>query len=61
MGVLKDNVMAYMWSIISATNGNENGAQGREIAASIMTREDVSKAQTLARECMASEYKECGY
>ena len=60
-GVLQDNVMAHMWYNIGAANGNENGGTNRDIIAKEMTSEDISEAQAMARECMNSNYKKCGY
>ena len=60
-GVLADFVIAHMWFNISSANGNEVGAKNREIAAKNMTPEDISKAQTMARVCMNSNYEKCGY
>ena len=60
-GVLADYVIAHMWADIGAANGNENGVQAREILAKEMTSEDISKAQAMARVCMNSNYKKCGY
>ena len=44
---------------ISATNGNEDGVTLRDRVAKEMTSTDISKAQKLARECMAKNYKGC--
>ena len=60
-GVLQDNVMAHMWSNIGAANGYEIGGTNRNEIAEKMTLADISKAQAMARECMSSGYKECGY
>ena len=60
-GALQDNLLAHMWSNIGGANGNENGAKVRGIVAELMTAEDISKAQALARECMESNYQNCGY
>ncbi len=60
-GVLKDNTMAHMWYNIGSANGNDLGAENREIVAKEMTSEDISKATALARECMSSNYQKCGY
>ena len=60
-GVLADFVIAHMWSNIAAANGSELAAKNREIIAKTMTSEDISKAQTMARVCMNSNYENCGY
>ena len=57
-GVLQDNLTAHMWYNISSANG---GISGRDWVAGLMTASDISKATAMARECMASGYKKCGY
>ena len=60
-GVLQDNLIAHMWYNIASANGNENAAEYRDKRATLMTASDISKATAMARECMASGYKKCGY
>ena len=59
-GIIKNNVIAHMWYNIASSNGAENAAQRRDEIAAKMTREDISKAQAMAQECMSSDYKNCG-
>ena len=59
-GVLQDDVMAHMWYNISAANGDEFGGKGRDGIAEGMTPSDISQAQAMARECMSSNYQNCG-
>ena len=40
---------------------NEGAKNNKEMFAGRMTREDISKAQKLSRECLAQDYKNCGY
>ena len=47
-----------MWYNISSANG---GISGRDWVAGLMTATDISKATAMARECMKSNYKKCGY
>ncbi len=61
LGVLQDNVRAHMWVNIAAVNGSDDASKNRDIIAAKMTTEDISKAQSMARECMESNYKNCGY
>ena len=58
-GVIQDNVYAHMWLNVAASSGNENAKKGREIASGIMTKEQIAKAQELARECVKKDYKGC--
>ncbi len=57
--------MAHMWYNIGSANGSANGSdcgvENRDNIAKKMTSEDISKAQVMARECMSSNYKKCGY
>ena len=58
-GVLQDNVYAHMWANIAATQGNDEGSKLRDELEEKMTSDDISQAQTLARECVAKNYKGC--
>ena len=58
-GVIEDNVYAHMWVNISASNGGEREKNARDIIEEKMTSADISKAQNLARECVAKNYKGC--
>jgi uncharacterized protein len=60
-GVLQDNVIAHMWYNIASANGDENAGGYRDERADLMTTEAIEKATAMARECMASDYKKCGY
>ena len=48
-----------MWYNISASNGDEVGGKNRDIIAKQMTPSQIEKAQDLARECVAKNYKGC--
>ncbi len=58
-GVLKDYAIAHMWYNISASNGSESGEKLRNAIAKLMTSAEIDKAQDLARECVAKDYKGC--
>ena len=58
-GVPQDNVYAHMWSNLAAANGIEAASENRDIIAKTMTTADISKAQSLARECLKKNYKGC--
>lgn len=59
-GVPQDLVLAHMWFNIASANGTSIGAENRDIVAKKMTAEQIAEAQALARECMASDYQNCG-
>ena len=58
-GVLQDDIYAHMWWNIAALSGAEDAHQYRDSVASRMTSADISTAEKLARECVASNYKGC--
>ena len=58
-GVLKDSVLAHMWSSIAGANGNEAARKQRDNLEDDMTRAEISRAAELARTCMASDYQDC--
>ena len=60
-GVPQDYVLAHMWYNLGSANGNEVGAENRDIVARKMILKDISKAQTMAKECISSNYQKCGY
>ena len=59
LGVLQDNLYAHMWWNIAASLGDEDASYNRDTLAEKMTPADISKAQQLARECVAKNYKYC--
>jgi TPR repeat protein len=56
---VQDYVRAHMWWNIAASQGEEGAAENRDIVAMVMTPADISKAQDLARDCVAKNYKDC--
>ena len=58
-GVTQDNVDAYMWYNIAASNGDKEASRTRDIIAKRMTPADISAAQKLAEECIRKKYKGC--
>jgi TPR repeat protein len=65
-GVSQDLVKAHMWFNLSAASGHtavpeskKNAAMTRDEIAKEMTSRQISKAQILARECVAKNYKGC--
>ena len=63
----EDRMRAYAWYNISAANGRvaaNTGGYGdsdiqRDWIARLMTREQIEMAQSLARRCMESQYRNC--
>ena len=58
-GVVQDYVYAHMWANIASSNGHDKGGKVRDLAAGLMTPSQIEKAQDLARECVAKNYKGC--
>ena len=58
-GVSRDYLRAYMWFSIAATLGADNSRQARETIALELTPVKITKAQQLADQCMANDYKGC--
>ena len=58
-GVPQDFFQAYVWLNIAAANGETGSAELRDNLADMMTKEDISKAQSLSKQCISSKYKEC--
>ena len=49
-GVPSDNLEAYAWFNIAAAQGDENAAKNRQLITESITREEIVRAQQLARE-----------
>jgi TPR repeat protein len=60
-GVLQDNILSHMWYNIASANGTKKSSERRDEIAAKMTAADISKAQAIAKECMSSGYKNCGW
>ena len=60
-GVVLDYVKAHMWYNISSANGEDRAVELRDRAAAKLTSADISKAQNMAKECMRTNYKVCGW
>jgi len=58
-GLIKDYTLAHMWSNIAASQGNKSAMNHREIIENKMTLSQIEKAQDLARECVAKNYRDC--
>ena len=60
-GVIQDYVLAYMWLKVSAANGNVSAAEIRNLVSEQMSNDQIIQAQALARQCVNSNYTDCGY
>jgi len=58
-GVTQDYARAYMWWDIAASKGNTDAVAWRTAVQNVMTPAQIEKAQDLAQECVAKNYKGC--
>jgi len=58
-GVVQNYVQAHLWFNLAAVKGDKDAVKNRDSVASKMTTEQIGKAQKLARECEARNYKNC--
>ena len=58
-GVLKDNIKAHMWWNLAGSLGDSTGTSLRKSLENQMTKEDISKAQEMARACVNQNFKGC--
>ena len=60
LGLPQDNVRAHMWYNIAVSNGEKKFAlKNRDIVAEKMTELEIKKAQKMAQDCVAKNYKKC--
>ncbi|MGO2136106.1 MAG: SEL1-like repeat protein, partial [Marinobacter sp.] len=52
-GVPQDYIQAHTWSNLSASQGGKSAAKNRDILADLMTPQQISEAQALARKWVA--------
>ncbi len=65
-GVTQDYILAHMWFDLAAASSLEGPDRKltttlRDGIASLMTPAQISRAQSMARVCLASNFKTCGY
>ena len=61
LGVPKDTILAYSWLYVAHKNGFKLAEKFQNEIAAKMTPEESSIAQTMAKECMNSDYLKCGW
>lgn len=60
LGVEQNYVIAHMWLNLATAAGWEEMRLSRNALESRMTPAQITEAQSLARECLAQNYKNCG-
>jgi TPR repeat protein len=58
-GDTENYVKSHMWANIARYNGYENTKEFMEFLVAKMTQKQIAKAQDLAQECVAKDYKGC--
>ena len=62
-GMVQNHIYAHMWFNIAASSGSQDtfkkASEQRDNVAKLMSPAEVSKAQKLARECVAKKYIGC--
>ena len=58
-GVKQDSIRAVMWYMVAVSNGNIEAIENQHLLEKEMTSSQIEKAQKLARECIAKNYKDC--
>ena len=59
-GVTRYYVRAHVWFNVAVAAGDADAVDGRDLAARKLSAQQISEAQKLARECLASNYEDCG-
>ena len=58
-GAVEDDVKAHMWFNIAAADGHNNAKSSKKKIEQRMSPSQIEKAQEMARECVAKNYKGC--
>jgi hypothetical protein len=58
-GVAKDDVRAHMWLNLGATSGTADAVDARNTWERLMTQQQISQAQQMARACQQRKFKQC--
>ena len=61
-GVPSDKIRAYLWlNILALKKNSKYSVRERDELANQLTTSEIYKAQAMAKECISSNYKNCGY
>ena len=58
-GMSSNKLRAHMWFNLGAAAGNAEALRGRDLVASRMKPQQITRAQNLARECQESKFRDC--
>ena len=60
-GVTKDNVLAYLWYSLGTINGSVTAKENKAKLKKGMTPTELTIAGEMAKICIVSKYKNCGF
>jgi TPR repeat protein len=60
LGVLRNDVLGYMWATIADYNGHSSAKKLQQHMANVMNSNQIAEAQKLAQQCLDSNYTNCG-
>ena len=60
-GVLKNNVLAFLWYSLAAENGSATAEKNKDVIERKMTKSELKQAKELTSLCLNSTYKNCGF
>ena len=60
-GLIQNHLKAHMWFNIAEANGSFIATASRNHVSQLMSNEQITQAQKLARQCLNSNYTDCGY
>jgi TPR repeat protein len=58
-GVLQDDKKAYMWWSVARANDDDKADHNIKSIIQRMTPADIATAEDMARQCLASNYRDC--
>ena len=58
-GVVIDDMLAHMWFNLAAAQGHEKAIKYRDDLATVLTTQQITQAQNLARTCQSSKFTKC--
>lgn len=58
-GVVQDYLTAHMWMNIAAASGAPFAKDGRDTVTALLSPPDLTRAQQMARACVARDFKDC--
>ena len=60
-GAPTNDINAYAWWSLAATQGHESASENKGIITKRMTRQQIAEAQAYATRCFENDYKGCDW